>query len=208
MTTNDQPVVYVVDDDAAVRDALCALIASVHLPVEAYESAESFLAIMRPDLTGCLILDVRMPGMGGLDLQRLLKERGIDLPVIVITGHGDVPMAVRALKAGAVDFVEKPFNEQELLDRIHASVAASVQARRQGNERSKAEKRFGKLTPREAEVLEMLVAGQSSKRIATALGISERTVDVHRFNIMRKCGARNVAQLIRMRLMSSNRVEQ
>jgi two-component system, LuxR family, response regulator FixJ len=199
-----KPVVYVVDDDDAVRAALCALLESVHLPAQDFKSAEDFLQAADPGMSGCLLLDVRMPGMSGLELQRILKERGFGLPVIIITGHGDVPSAVRAMKSGATDFVEKPFNEQDLLDRIHASLEQDAEAFSRRRERQAAAQRFGKLTPREREVLELLANGQASKRIAATLGISERTVDVHRFNIMRKSGVRSLAELIQLWSMSQH----
>jgi FixJ family two-component response regulator len=205
MTDLREPVVYVVDDDNAVRAALCALLTSVHLRADAYESAEAFLKAVHPDMHGCLILDVRMPGMGGLELQRVLTERGVTLPVIMITGHGDVPLAVRAMKAGAVDFIEKPFHEQELLDRIQASLAADVETRRRVGERRGAAQRLGQLTRREAEVLELLAQGRSTKGVASTLGISERTVDVHRFNIMRKTGARNLLELARLKGLATEK---
>jgi two-component system response regulator FixJ len=191
--------VYIVDDDAAVRASLCALLGSVDVHATAHASAEELLAVLDQTCTGVLVLDVRMPGMSGLELQRVLKERGIDMPVIVVTGHGDVPMAVRAMKAGAVDFIEKPFNEQDLLERVQACLqrAAQVGAERAARERAAA--RFQTLTPRETQVLGLLAAGKASKVIAADLGISERTVDVHRFNVMRKVGARSLAELLQLR---------
>ncbi|MCU0840941.1 MAG: response regulator transcription factor [Thiobacillaceae bacterium] len=198
MSATYHPVIHIVDDDAAVREALCALLGSVHLPARAHATPEDFLAAAGPDMAGCLLLDVRMPGMGGLELQRLLPEHGITLPVIIITGHGDVPMAVRAMKAGAVDFIEKPFNDQDLLDRIQAALATDAEAHRQRAERREATRRLGQLTAREQEILALLVSGQPSKKIAAALGISERTVDVHRYNIMHKSGTRTLAELIQI----------
>lgn len=198
MSNDYQPRIYVVDDDAAVRSALCALLGSVNLDALAFDSAETFLQAADPDMAGCLLLDVRMPGMSGLELQRVLKERGIGLPVIIITGHGDVPMAVRAMKAGATEFIEKPFNEQALLDAIHASLAADVEAWQRRGELKAVEERLNRLTQREYEVLELLITGLPSKRIAAKLGISERTVDVHRFNIMRKTGVSTMAELIQL----------
>jgi two-component system response regulator FixJ len=197
-----RPVIYVVDDDEAVRTALCALLESVHLEAQAFSSGEDFLQLANPDMSGCLLLDVRMPGMSGLELQRLLKDRGIGLPVIVVTGHGDVPSAVRAMKSGATDFVEKPFHEQDLLDRIHASLELDAEAFNRRRAQQAAAQRFSRLTQREREVLELLASGQASKRIAATLGISERTVDVHRFNIMRKSGVRSLAELIQLWSMS------
>lgn len=194
----DRPTVHVVDDDDAVRDALCALLTSVAVDVRAYDSALAFLEVAHADMTGCVVSDVRMPGMSGLDLQQSLNERGIHLPVILITGHGDIPMAVRAMKAGAVDFLVKPFNEQELLDRVQASIASHAQIRLESEIKRQAAQRFANLTPREREVLARIVDGNHSKAIAYSLGISERTVDVHRFNIMRKAGVRNLPELMQV----------
>lgn len=188
--------VYVVDDDAAVRHALEALLGSVDLPTRSFANAEAFLAEAHADMRGCLLLDVRMPGMGGLDLPPILRDKGISLPVIFITGHGDVPMAVRALKAGAADFVEKPFNEQQLLDRIHACIDEDLRNLRVRMTREAASAGFRQLTGRELAVMERIAAGRQSKAIAAELDIKERTVDVHRFNIMRKVGARNLAELL------------
>lgn len=198
MSNDYQPRIYVVDDDAAVRAALCALLGSVNLDAVAFESAEAFLREADPDMAGCLLLDVRMPDMSGLELQRVLKERGIGLPVIIITGHGDVPMAVRAMKAGAAEFIEKPFNDQVLLDAIHSSLATDAEAWQRRGEMKAVAERLNRLTQREYEVLDFLVMGLPSKRIAAKLGISERTVDVHRFNIMRKTGVRTMAELIQL----------
>lgn len=196
MTPLSMPTVYVVDDDDAVRDALGALLGSVRLPCRAFASAEAFLAEVHRTMRGCLLLDVRMPGMSGLDLQRLLQEQGIVLPVVIITGHGDVPMAVRALKAGASDFIEKPFNEQELLDRIQKYLKDERESWQARQAREDAAARFAHLTPREMMVMEMIAAGGHTKRIAAQLGIQGRTVDVHRFNIMRKAGVRTLAELL------------
>jgi len=190
------PTVYVVDDDDAVRGALGALLGSVRLPCEAFATAEDFLAVADRDMRGCLLLDVRMPGMSGLELQCKLLEMGIELPVIIITGHGDVPMAVRALKAGAADFIEKPFNEQDLLDRIHKYLKDDQTYWHARQARDDAVARFARLTPRELAVMELIAAGGHTKRIAAQLEIQGRTVDVHRFNIMRKVGVRTLAELL------------
>lgn len=188
--------VYVVDDDAAVRDALDALLGSVGLPATTYASAEEFLKLADARMRGCLLLDVRMPDMGGMELQSKLQERGVLLPVIFITGHGDVPMAVRALKAGAADFIEKPFNEQQLLDRIQLSLDEDRKASQARLAREEARAGFSHLTAREMVVMELIAAGGHSKAIAAELDIKERTVDVHRFNIMHKVGARTLADLL------------
>ena len=190
------PTVYVVDDDDAVRDALGALLGSVRLHCETFATAEDFLAVANRNMRGCLLLDVRMPGMSGLELQRRLLEMGIELPVIIITGHGDVPMAVRALKAGAADFVEKPFNEQDLLDRIHKYLKDDQAIWHARQARVDAVARFDLLTPRELAVMKLIAAGGHTKRIAAQLEIQGRTVDVHRFNIMRKIGVRTLAELL------------
>jgi FixJ family two-component response regulator len=188
--------VYIVDDDAAVRDALAALLGSVGLEARTFASAEAFIEAADAGMRGCLLLDVRMPGMGGLELQPRLREQGVLLPVIFITGHGDVPMAVRAMKSGAADFIEKPFNEQQLLERIQACLKEDEQAdaARQAKESARAD--FERLTARETAVMALIAAGGHSKAIAAELGITERTVDVHRFNIMRKIGVRTLADLL------------
>lgn len=192
------PTVYVVDDDDAVREALGALLGSVCLRYESFASAEAFLAVAHPHLRGCLLLDVRMPGMGGLELQRTLQDQGVALQIVIITGHGDVPMAVRALKAGASDFIEKPFNEQDLLDRIQACLKNDQQLWSIRQALDEAVARFDTLTPREQAVMELIAAGNHTKKIAAQLDIQDRTVDVHRFNIMRKVGVRTLAELLRL----------
>jgi FixJ family two-component response regulator len=192
------PMVYVVDDDDAVREALGALLGSVGLSHESFASAEAFLAKASPNMRGCLLLDVRMPGMSGLELQRKLQEKGIALQVVIITGHGDVPMAVRALKAGASDFIEKPFNEQELLDRIQVCLKDDHQLWNSRQAQGDAASRFSTLTPRERAVMELIAAGCHTKKIAAQLEIQDRTVDVHRFNIMRKVGVRTLAELLHL----------
>jgi FixJ family two-component response regulator len=195
---NNQPTVYIVDDDDAVREALGALLGSVSLEHSSFASSEEFLAVADPQMRGCLLLDVRMPGMSGLELQRKLQDLGVALPVIVITGHGDVPMAVRAMKAGASDFVEKPFNEQYLLDRVHVCLKDddTYWSARQAQDDALA--RFGALTPRERMVMELIAGGCHTKKIAAQLEIQDRTVDVHRFNIMRKVGVRTLAELLHL----------
>ena len=207
MTPNPDQIVHVVDDDDAVRQALCALLASVGIETRAYPSATRFLEAVGPDTTGCIVLDIRMPGMSGLELQQVLNSRNIRLPVIIVTGHGDVSLAVRAMKAGAADFLLKPFNEQELLDRIQQSLEAHAAAQREIQARKEAAQRFAGLTSREREVLARVMAGQHNKAIAFDLGISEKTVDVHRFNIMRKTGARTLPELIQLRLLADQTAE-
>jgi len=196
--TSNAPTVYIVDDDEAVREALGALLQSVSLRYQSFASAEAFLDVAHPDMRGCLLLDVRMPGMGGLVLHQKLQEQGVALQTVIITGHGDVPMAVRALKAGVADFIEKPFNGQEMIDRIQACLEDDQQhwhARRTLNE---AMSRFDALTPRERAVMELIATGCHTKKIAAQLEIHDSTVDVHRFNIMRKAGVRTLAELLRL----------
>lgn len=193
-----EPTVFVVDDDEAVRGGLRRLMESVGLKVETYASAQAFLDNYHPEQPGCLVLDVRMPGMGGLDLQAQLGKRGVRLPIIILTGYADVPIAVSALKAGAIDLIEKPFNGQILLDRIQYAIQQDAEARRQSAAQSEIGGRLARLTPREREVMEMMVAGKASKAIAIDLEISERTVEFHRANIMKKMQARTLAELIQM----------
>jgi len=193
-----EPTVYIVDDDDAVRAALGALLGSVCLRYESYASAEAFLAVANRQMRGCLLLDVRMPGMSGLELQRKLQDQGVGLQVIIITGHGDVPMAVRALKSGASDFIEKPFNEQELLDRIQTCLQDDHHLSHTRQALDEAAARFATLTPREQAVMELIAAGNHTKKIAVQLDIQDRTVDVHRFNIMHKVGVRTLAELLRL----------
>jgi FixJ family two-component response regulator len=198
MTQGHEPTVYVVDDDDAVREALAALLASAGLGCESFASAEAFLAVAHSQMRGCLLLDVRMPGMSGLELQRKLRAQDVPLQVVIITGHGDVPMAVRALKDGAADFIEKPFNEQELLDRVQTCLVDDQRLWQTRQVLDEAVSRFDALTPREQAVMELIAAGVHTKKIAAELGIQDRTVDVHRFNIMRKVGVRTLAELLRV----------
>jgi FixJ family two-component response regulator len=193
-----EPIVFVVDDDQAARESLSWLIGSVHLRVRSFASAAEFLAACSPGQSGCVIADVRMPGLSGLDLQAELRRRGIDLPVIVVTGHGDVPMAVRAMKAGAIDFVEKPFNDQVLIDLVQNAVKQSLAARRSEREKQGVRARLEQLTPRERQVLDMIAAGESNKGIAHALGISEKTVEAHRAHVMDKMQAKSFAELMKL----------
>jgi FixJ family two-component response regulator len=195
---SSEPTVYIVDDDDAVREALGALLGSVGLNQQSFDSSEKFLAVADRHMRGCLLLDVRMPGMSGLELQRTLQDHGVTLPVIIITGHGDVPMAVRAMKAGASDFIEKPFNEQYLLDRIHASLKEDQALWHSRQAQDGALSRFEALTPREKMVMDLIAAGNHTKKIAAQLEIQDRTVDVHRFNIMRKVGVRTLAELLHL----------
>jgi len=203
---NPGAVAHVVDDDVAVRDGLCALLGSVSISARSYGSANEFLQTAKPGMAGCLVVDVRMPGMSGLELLQTLKTRDIRIPVIVITGHGDVPMAVRAMKAGAFDFLQKPFNEQELLDRVLACLDKFDQEVGRQQTQEQAALRFSELTPRERQILALIMECQHGKSIAFGLGISEKTVDVHRFNIMRKTGTRNLSELIQLRILAGDAV--
>lgn len=193
----DEPVVFIVDDDASVRDALALLFDSAGLPAETYPSAEAFLQAYRPGRRGCLVLDVQMPGLNGLQLQAKLAELAVRLPIIFLTAHGSIPASVRAIKAGAVDFLEKPADGALLLERVQAALRANAPAApRCAN--TALEGKFARLTMREREVMARVVAGLSSKEIARALGISHRTVEVHRARLMHKLGARTVLDLAAM----------
>ena len=192
-----EPKVFVVDDDDALCDALREFLEAQGLPVEAYNSAEAFLAAGGPARPGCLVLDVRMRGMSGIELQGRLAADGFALPVIVITGHGDVPMAIRAVRNGAVDFLEKPVPDQLLLERIRHALALDAQRRLAAEERNAAAARLGTLTPRERQVMDHVLAGESNKQIAAALGISVKTVEAHRKRVMQKMGVHCVVDLMR-----------
>jgi FixJ family two-component response regulator len=191
-------VVFIVDDDASVRDALERLIRSGGLRVELFGSAQEFLQRGRPGVPSCLVLDVRLPGKSGFDLQRELAEANIDIPIIFITGHGDIPMSVRAMKAGAVEFLAKPFRDQDLLDVIQLALERDRATRQREAEIATLRDRFESLTRREQEVLPWVVSGLLNKQIADAIGTSEATVKVHRSQLMRKMGAKSLADLVRM----------
>lgn len=193
---NDAALVYVVDDDEGVRHGLQLLLASGGVQTACFADPLDFLDSCQGNTPGCVLLDVRMPGMSGLDLQQRLHDRGVRLPVIVLTGHADVPMAVRAMKVGAFDFIQKPFNEQQLLDRVFEAIAQDRQRRARDSERAAIAERLQRLTPREREVLDRIVAGQANKVIARELAISERTVELHRAHLLQKMGLRSVAQLV------------
>jgi two-component system, LuxR family, response regulator FixJ len=192
------PAVFIVDDDEAVRSSLRLLIKSVGLIPTALGSAREFLEKYDPAQPGCLVLDVRMPEMSGLELQEQLNRQGAVIPVIFITGHGDVPMAVEAMQAGAFDFLQKPFRDQDLIDRIQKALEKDRANRAVLNERSLIRKRLESLTPREREVLEMVSSGKPNKIMAAELGVSQRTVEIHRGRVMEKMGASSLAQLVRM----------
>jgi two-component system response regulator FixJ len=200
-----EPLVHVVDDDDAVRESLAFLLETDGLPVRTYDSAEAFLDAIGGGerKAGCLITDVRMPGMTGLDLVRRLRELSVDLPVVVITGHADVPMAVEAMKAGVVDFIEKPFEDDALLGVIRSTLAARGRAEEREAERADVGRRLATLTGRETEVFNRLVQGAANKVIANDLGISPRTVEIYRANVMAKMAASNLSELVRMGLLAA-----
>jgi FixJ family two-component response regulator len=193
----DSSIVYVIDDDAGLRDGIRALLRSVDIAVETFHSAREFLRSKRPDIPGCLILDVRLPGMSGLDFQTELGKLGIDLPVVFITAHADVPMSVRAMKAGAVEFLCKPFREQDLLDAVLAAISRDAGRRSNRSSLAAVRLRHATLTPREYEVMALVASGMMNKQIAGKLGLSEITVKVHRASIMRKMKAKSLAELVR-----------
>jgi len=196
--TEPQPLVFVIDDDASTRETLSSLIRSVGLQVELFGSAQEFLKSKRPDAPSCLVLDIRLPGISGLDFQRKLADSNIGIPVIFITGHGDIQMSVRAMKAGAIEFLTKPFRAQDLLDSIHAALEKDRGRRERDAEIGELQTRFASLTPREKKVLPLVVSGLLSKQIAAEIGTSEATIKVHRSQLMRKMGAESVADLVRM----------
>jgi len=193
-----QVIVYVVDDDAAVRHSLGLLLQSVGLMIRSYASAREFLDAYDDTKPGCLILDVRMPDMSGLDLQQVLVKKGINIATIIITGHGDIPLAVRAMKAGAMDVIEKPFNDQTLLDSITKAVSSSSEIHQRQLERASVQKMIDHLSPREHDIMHLLTQGKNSKEIASQLGISSKTVDVHRTHVMEKMRVKTVVQLARL----------
>jgi FixJ family two-component response regulator len=201
---NTNPTVFVVDDDEAVRNSLQWLIQSINLPVETFSDAHEFLAHYSPERHGCLVLDVRLPGMSGLELQEQLAGGVLRIPVIIITGHGEVPMAVRAMRFGAFDFIEKPFNDQALLDQVRRAIEYDRRARERFAEYTKIRNRLDRLTPREREVLDMVVAGLITKEIAHQLSVAGKTVEVHRSHIMNKMQAVSVADLVRLTMLARN----
>jgi FixJ family two-component response regulator len=196
--TNQRPTIFVVDDDSAVRDALKLLLRSVGQSVETYGAGTEFLESYSEDRPGCLVLDIRMPGMSGLELQQKLNEKHSILPIIFITGHGDVPMAVEAMQAGAVDFIQKPFRDQDLIDRINQALEKDTSNRAALGERNDIRRRLETLTPREREVLDLVVHGKANKVIAGDLKLSQRTVEIHRARVMEKMQASSLAHLVRM----------
>jgi FixJ family two-component response regulator len=195
---DEQPVVFVVDDDASMRATLSDVMRSVGLEVQTFQSAKDFLETTLPDAPGCLVLDVRLPGQSGLDFQRTLAHSGIELPVVFITGHGDVPMSVQAMKAGAVDFLTKPFRDQDLLDAVHAAIQRDRDRRRRATAVADIDERYQSLTQRERDIMALVVIGRLNKQIAAELGLAEVTVKAHRGQIMHKMGAKSLPELVRM----------
>lgn len=204
MSDRYPPTVFIVDDDEAVRDSLELLVSTVGETTRAFASADAFLEHYEPQMAGCLLLDVRMPGMSGLELQERLAEIGSILPIVFITGHGDVEMAVHAMQAGAVDFLQKPFRDEELLRAIRRAIAADRKNREILEKRQQILQRLEKLTPREHEVMERVVQGQANKVVAIDLGVSERTVEIHRSRVMSKMEASSLAHLVRMVLTAAD----
>jgi FixJ family two-component response regulator len=196
--TDKSPIVFVIDDNRAVRDALEGLIRSIHLDVKSFGSTYEFLMFNRPDAPGCLVLDVRLPGLSGLDFQREMAKSNIDLPIIFITGHGDVPMSVRAIKSGAIEFLIKPFRDQDLLDAIYVGIERDRSRRAAAATLSVLQVHFTSLTSREREIMLRVVSGRPNKQIAAELKLSEFTVKVHRGHVMRKMKAMSLADLVRM----------
>jgi FixJ family two-component response regulator len=196
--SNDAATVMVVDDDAGVRNAMRVLLKSVGLNSTLFASAQEFLAAYQPSQQGCLVLDIRMPGMSGLELQQQLNLRGAVIPVIFMSGHADIPMAVEAMQHGAFDFLQKPFRDQDLLDRIQRAITKHSELRKSLGEHARIKAHLGELTPREREVLDFLTQGLQNKAIAQKLAVSPRTIEIHRARVMEKMNAHSIAELVRM----------
>ena len=203
---NHTPLIYVVDDDEAMRRALDTLLRTVGYATGVFSRPSEFLANFKPDSAGCLVLDIRMPDMSGLELQQHLNRMGSMLPVIFITGHGDVPMAVQAMKEGAFEFIQKPFRDQDLIDRINHALKYDAENRSTLARRADIQHRLESLTPREMQVMDRVVEGAANKVIAIDLGLSERTVEIHRAKVMEKLGARSVAHLVKLHLTMVGKV--
>ncbi len=199
-----EPTVFIVDDDLAVARSLRWLIESVQIKVETFASAQAFLDGYDAAKPGCLVLDVRMPGMSGIELQERLTAQRIRVPIIFITGHGDVQMAVRAVQAGAFDFIEKPFNDQDLLDRMQRAISFDAERRGRDSQRAQLSALVASLTPREREVMDLVVEGMSNKAVANTLGLSAKTVEVHRAKVMEKMNARSVSDLVKMSMLNNS----
>jgi FixJ family two-component response regulator len=197
-TASGDPVVYVIDDDASLRGALDSLFRSVGLACRTYDSTKAFLDAELADAPGCIVVDVRLPGMSGLEFQEHVSEVGLNLPLVLMTGHGDIPMSVRAMKAGAVDFLPKPFRDQDMLDAVGRAIERDRARRAADSDVAQVRNRFGTLSPREREVMLLVTTGKMNKQVAGDLGISEITVKIHRGAAMRKMGARTLVELVRM----------
>lgn len=205
--TDIQQIVYVVEDDEAVRDSLELLLKSDEKAVNTYENAAVFLKDYSEDMAGCIVLDIRMPGMDGMELQKELNDKHSILPIIFVTGHGDVPMAVDAMKEGAVDFIQKPYREEALLEKIEAALAQDREQRKTLDEKQEIIRRVKSLTPREHEIMDRMIEGQANKVIAIELEISQRTVEIHRSRVMHKMGTHSLAHLVRMVLSVKNLID-
>ncbi len=193
--------IFIVDDDEAIRDSLAVLLKTVDLNTTTFGSGDEFLEAYDPGWGGCILLDIRMPGTSGIEVQKRLAESGCSIPIIFITGHGDIPMAVEAMHIGAFDFIQKPFRDQDLLDRIDQALTTSDEQEQQSARKKKAQNQFQTLTPREQEVMQFVVHGSANKVIAMDLGVSQRTVEIHRARVMEKMQARSLAELVRMSLL-------
>jgi FixJ family two-component response regulator len=198
MNTQSQPIVFVIDDDTGMREALATLFRSVGLQVKLFASAAEFRHSSLPDVPSCLVLDIRLPGLGGLEFQADLARANIQIPIVFMTGHGDIPMSVRAMKAGAVEFLTKPFRDQDMLDAVQLAIEQNRKQRKDTVATLKLKSNFETLSPREQQIMNLVATGLMNKQIAAEIGVSEVTVKVHRGNVMRKMGAKSIAELVRM----------